>query len=151
MDFLEREKTVISFPPLLTDMSTCNAIKQFQLHINHVIAYINNVCAYCSLFIPFGTGTLLTKIHPEFVSTIKATIIINDHLDYCGYTDNSFYFYNFWYSMRVTKKILKCRSANCINVLACQKYSDVFNDLTPIKKVFIPWVYPVMSVINFYL
>ncbi len=76
-------------------------MKQFQSRINNVIADTNDVCVCCSLFIPFGTGTLLTKVHPEFVSAIKAAVIVYDDLDCCGYTDNSSHFYNIFYGMIV--------------------------------------------------
>lgn len=78
-------------------------MKQFQLHINNVIADTNDVYACYSLFIPFGIGILLTKIHLEFVSAMEAAIIVDDDLDYCGHNDNSSHFYNTCYSMIVEK------------------------------------------------
>lgn len=148
-DFALRKQAAASFPPLLTDTSTRNAMNQFQSHINNVIADTNDVCTCYGLFIPFGTGTLLTKAHPEFVSAIEAAVIVDDDLDCCGRTDNGSHFCNSCYGMIVEKKIPKLGSANCINVSPCQKYPDVLSDLTPVEEAFIARAHPVMSVIKF--
>ena len=66
-----------------------------------MIADTNNICAYYGLFIPFGTGTLLTKVHSEFVLAIETAIIVDDNLDYCKHTDNSSHFCNNYYAMIV--------------------------------------------------
>ncbi len=147
-DFVERKKATASFLSLFTDTSICNTVKQFQLHINNVILDINNVCACCGLFIPFEINTLLTKVHLEFVSAIKAAIIVNDDLDYYKRTDNSSYFYNTCYGMIVEKQIPKFGSTNCINVLPYQKYPDVLSNLTFVKKAFIACAHPIISVIK---
>lgn len=91
---------------------------------------------------------MLTKVHLEFVSAIKAAAIVDDNHDCCKRTNNSFHVCNTCYSMIVEKSIPKFGSANCINVLPCQKYSDVFSDLTPIKKTFIACIYSVIFVIK---
>ncbi len=147
-DCAERKKVAVSFPPLLTDTSTRNVVKQFQSHINNVIADTNDVCTCCGLFIPFGTGTLLTKIHPEFVSAIEVAVIVDDDLDYCGRTDNSSHFCNTCYSIIIEKQISKFGSTNYINVLLCQKYPEVLNDLPLIKEAFIACAHSVISVIK---
>lgn len=147
-DFAPKKEVATSFPLLLIDTSTCNVIKQFQLHINTVIADTNDFCACCNLYILFGAGTLLNKIHPEFISAIEAAVIVKKHLNYCGHPDNSSHFCKFCYSMIFKKKIPKFRSVNCINVSPCQKYPDIFSDLTPIKEAFIACAHPVMSIIN---
>ncbi len=53
-----------------------------------------------------------------------------------------------YYGMIIEKQIPKFGSANCINVLPCQKYSDVLSDLTPIEEAFIACAHPVMFVIK---
>ncbi len=147
-DFAKKKKIAASFPPLLTDTSTCNAMKQFQSHTNNVIADTNDVCTCCGLFIPFGTGTLMTKVHPEFILAIKVAVIVDNDFDYCGRIDNSSYFYNTCYGMIVEKQKPKFGSGNCINVLSYQKYPNVLSDLTPVKKAFITCTHPVMSIIK---
>lgn len=113
-----------------------------------MIADINDVYAYCGLFILFGTGTLLTKVYAKFILAIKDAIIVDDDLDYCRRTGNNFHFCNTYYSMIVEKQILKFGFANCINILLCQEYPDVLSDLTFIKEAFIAFAYPIMSIIN---
>lgn len=147
-DFAQRKEAAASFPPLLTDTSTRNAITQFQSHINTVIADTNDVCACCGLLIVFGTGSLLTRLYPEFVSAIKVGVIVEDDLDCCGCTDNGFQFCKSCYGMIIEKKIPKFGSANCINVSPCQKYPDILSDLTPVEEAFIACAHPVMSIIK---
>ena len=147
-DFVQKKEATASFPPLLIDTSTQKAITQFQSHINIVIADINDICARCSLLIMFETGFLLTWVHPKFVSAIEAGVIVEDDLDYCEYTNNGFQFCKSCYDMIIKKKIPKFKSANCINVSPCQKYSDILSDLTPVKEVFIACAYPIMSIIK---
>lgn len=91
---------------------------------------------------------MLTKVHSEFVLAIKATVIFNDDLDYCGYTNNSSHFCNTCYGIIVEKQIPKFGFVNCINVLPCQKYPDVLSDLIPVKEVFIACAHLVISVIK---
>lgn len=52
----------------------------------------NNVYVYCSLFIPFGTSILLTKIYLEVILAKKAAVIVNDCLDYYRHNDNNSHF-----------------------------------------------------------
>lgn len=106
-----------------------------------MIADINNIYIYYSLFIPFKINTLLPKIYLNFISLIKITIIVNDNFDYYKYTNNSSKFCKSYYSMIVEKIPLKFESANYINILLYQKYFDVFSDLIPIKKTFITCAY----------
>ena len=108
----------------------------------------NDVCACCDLFIPFGTCTLLTKIHSEFVSVIEAAVIVDDNLDCCRRTDNSSHFCNTYYVMIVNKQIPKFGSANYIHILLCQKDSNVFSDLTLVEKTFIACAHLIISVIK---
>lgn len=68
-----------------------------------MIADTNDVYTCCNLFIPFGIGTLLTKIHPKFVLATEAAIIIDNDLDYRGHTDNNSHFCNTYYGMIVEK------------------------------------------------
>lgn len=70
-DFIEWKKAATLFPPLLPDISNHNAMKQFQSYINNMIIDTNDIYAYYSLFIPFGTDTLLTKVYLKFVLAIK--------------------------------------------------------------------------------
>lgn len=79
---------------------------------------------------------------------IKATIIANDHLDYCECTANGFYSCKFCYNVIVEKMIPKFGSANYINVLLCPKYPDIFSNLTSVEKTFIASANFVMSVIK---
>ncbi len=146
--FCREEKSWYIVSSLITNTSTCNVVKQFQSYINNVIADTNDVCTCCGLFIPFGMDTLPTKVHLELVLAIEAAIIVDDDLDCWGHTDNSSHFYNTSYGMIVEKQIPKFGSANCINVLPCQKYPDIFSDLTPVKEAFIARVQSVMSVIK---
>lgn len=78
---------------------------------------MNNVCAYCNLFIPFETDILLTKVYLEFVLAIEAAVIVNNDPDCYERTDNNFHFCNICYDIIVEKQIPKFESANCINVL----------------------------------
>lgn len=107
----------------------------------------NNICIYSNLFF-FGANILPTKVHSEFISTIKTTVIVDNDLDYDKHTNNSFYFSKFYYNMIIEKKIPEFESTNYINVLPYQKYLNVFSDLTPVKKAFIACAYPIMSVIK---
>lgn len=77
---------------------------------------------------------------------IEATIIVDDNLDCSRRTDNSSHFSNTCYGMIVKKQIPKFGSVNCINVLLCQKYLNIFSDLTLVEEAFIACTYPVMSV-----
>lgn len=79
----------------------------------------NNICIYCSLLIVFETGFLLTRIYLKFISAIEANLIVENDLNYCGYTNNSFQFCKSCYNMIIKKKILKLGSANCIKILFC--------------------------------
>lgn len=57
-----------------------------------MIADRNNICICCNLFIIFVASSLLIKVYPDFVLTIKATMIINNYFDYCRYTNNGSHF-----------------------------------------------------------
>lgn len=89
------------------------------MHINTVIADTNDVYAYYGLLVVFGTGFLPTRVYPDFVSVIEENVIVEDNLDYCGYTDNGFQFCKSCYGMIIERKIPKYWSANCINVSPC--------------------------------
>lgn len=93
-DFVSKKKATTLFLFLITDTSTSNAMKQFQLHINNIIVDINNVYIYFNLFILFEMSILLTKVHSGFVQVIKAAIIANNNPNYYKRTNNSFYFCN---------------------------------------------------------
>ena len=147
-NFAKRKEAAASFLPLLTDTSTWNAITQFESHIKTVIADTYDVCACYGLFIVFRTGFLLTRVHPEFISAIKAGVIVKDDFDYCKCTDKGFQFCRSCYGMIIEKKIAKFGSANYINVSLCQKYSNILSDLTCVKEAFIASAYLIMSIIN---
>ena len=106
-DFAQRKKAAASFLQLFTNISICNAIKQFQSHINIVIVDTSDVFAYCGFFIPFGASILLTKLYPEFVSAIEAVVIVKDNFYCCENTNDGFHFYKSCYGMIVKAKILK--------------------------------------------
>lgn len=74
--------------------------------------------------------------------------MVDNNLDYCGYTDNSFHFSNTYYSIIVKKPIPKFESANCINILLYEKYFNIFSNLTFIKEVFITYTYLIISIIK---
>lgn len=118
------------------------------MYINIIIIDIRDIYVYCSLFILFGTDTLLIRIYLEFVSIIGAVIISEDNFDCCGYTDNSSYFYKSCYGIIIKKNISKFRSANYINILSCQKYPNTYNNLTLIEKVFIISIYSIILIIK---
>ena len=147
-NFIKKKKAAVSLLFLLTDMSIYNILKLFQLHINNVIADINNIYAYYSLFILFRISTLFTKVYLKFVLAIEATVIIDNDLNYYKCTNNSSHFCNIYYNIIVKKLIPKLRSANYINVLSCQKYLNNFSDLTLIKDIFIVCIHPVISIIK---
>lgn len=142
------KKTAILFLLLLNNTSINNIIKHYQLHINNIIVDTNHIYIYCSLFILFKADTFLIKVYSQFVIVIKAIIIVNISLDYCNHANNSFYCYKFCYNLIVEKKISNFRSANYINILLCQKYSNIFNDQTFVKKVFIAYTHFVISIIK---
>lgn len=113
-----------------------------------MIADTNDVCICCDLYILFEANMLLTRVYLKFISTIKTAVIVKDNLNYYKYTDNSSYFYKSCYSIIFETKIPKFGSTNYINVSSYQKYSNVFSNLTFVKKVFITCAYPVMSIIQ---
>lgn len=92
MDFAKKKKTALLFLFLLTITFTCNTMKQFQSHINNIIVDTNDVYVCYNLFLQFETSNLLTKVNPKFSLAIKAAIMGDDDLNYCGYNDNSSYF-----------------------------------------------------------
>lgn len=113
-----------------------------------MIADTNDVCICYDLYILFEANMLLTRVYLKFISTIKTAVIVKDNLDYYKYTDNNSYFCKSCYSIIFETKILKFGSTNYINFSSYQKYSNVFSNLTFVKKVFIACVYPVMSIIQ---
>lgn len=52
----------------------------------------NNIYVYYNLFFIFRVGILLNIIYSEFISTIKAFVVANNYLDYCGHIDLDSYF-----------------------------------------------------------
>lgn len=80
---------------------------------------------------------------------LKAIVITNDNFDYCGCSHSSFHFWKSCYSMIFEKKLLKFRSANCIDVLFCQKYLNFLCNLSLIKEIFITCVYPIIFIRKF--
>lgn len=64
-----------------------------------MIVDTNNVYACYGLYILFEAGTFLTRRYPEFVSTIKVAVIIEDNLDYCGHIDNRSHICKSYYAM----------------------------------------------------
>lgn len=109
-----------------------------------MIVDTNNICTYCGVYIPFGAGTLLTRIHSKIVSAIKAAVIIKGDLDCYGHADNGSHFCKSGYGMIFEKKITKFGSANYINVSPCQKYPDILSYLTTVKEVFITHSHSIM-------
>lgn len=99
-----------------------------------MIVNINNVCSYCNLFILSRTSTLYPKVYSDFVFLMEAAVIANHYHDYCRHTDNGSHFCKSYYYIFIEKKITKFRSVNYINVLPCQKYPNILNDLTCVKK-----------------
>lgn len=91
---------------------------------------------------------MLTKIYSEFISVIEVAIIVKNNLDYCKHIDHNFHFCKSYYSMIVQKKIPKFRFTNYINILFCQKYSDILNNLILIKKIFITCAHLVILIIK---
>lgn len=108
----------------------------------------NNICIYYSLFILFVVDIFLIEIYLKFVLAIKTIFIINNNLDYCKHINNSSYFCKSYYSIIDEKNILKFGFIHYINVLSYQKYFNIFNNLTFVKKAFISYVYPIISIIN---
>lgn len=102
----------------LIDISICDAIRLFSLHINDRIVDINDVCICYSLFFPFKANTILIKIYLNFVSTIKIIIIVENHLNCYKYKDAIFNFCKSYYKIVIKIKIPKFEFANCINVLS---------------------------------
>lgn len=88
------------------------------------------------------------KIYPKFVFTIKIVIIVKDNNYDYKHTDNRFYFCKSYYYIIIDKKIPKFRFANCINILPYQKYFDIFNNLTSVKKAFIICAYLFILIIK---
>lgn len=79
INFAETKIAAILFLFLFTNMTTCNTIKQFQLHINNIIVDINDVCTYCNLFILLGTNSLLiilTFVEVLIIVLISVILII---------------------------------------------------------------------------
>lgn len=118
-DFICKKEAVISFSPMFNNILAYNAMKQFQLHINNMIADTNNICTHCNLFMRFGAKILLTKVYSDFVSIIKAAVMVNNDFIHCKYIDNNFHFCKSCHDMIVKKKILIFRSINYINILLC--------------------------------
>ena len=146
--FAQREDAAALFPTSLTDTSTRDAVRRFQLHIDTVITNTNDVCVSCGLFISFGAGTVLTKVHPVFTFAVEAAIIIKDEFDCYGYSDAGFHFCESCYTMVVEKKIPKFGSINCINVSPCQKYTGVLKNLTVVGEAVIAWAHPIMLIMK---
>lgn len=114
-----------------------------------MIVDTNNIYAYSNLFIPFEAGILPIKVYLDFILVLKIAVMVNKNLYYCRCIDNDSHFCKFFYNMIVKKKISKLKFPNYINILPYQKYFDVFNNLTFIKKTFISYAYPIISVIKF--
>lgn len=119
VDFIQKKEVATLFLLLLIDIFTCNAIKQFKLHINIVIVNTNNISTCYGFFIPFRVGIMLTRIYCNVRSAIKTIVIVKDDFDYCRYIDVRSHFYKFYYAMIVEKKISKFKSINYINVSPC--------------------------------
>lgn len=108
----------------------------------------NDVYIYCDLFIEFKASTKLSRVYQNFVSIIKTTIIVNNNFDYFKRIDNGSHFCKSWYSKIIEKKILIFGFVNYINILFCQNYPDILNDLTSIEEVFITSAHPITSVLK---
>lgn len=113
-----------------------------------MIVDIRNICICYNLFIISGTGFLLIRIYPKFVSIIKASFIIENDFDYCRCINTSFQFCKSCYKIIIEKKISKFGSNNYINILICQKYFNILNNLVLVEKAFITCVYPIKLIIK---
>lgn len=82
-----------------------------------MIANTNNVYIYYGLLILFWANILLIKVYLEFISAIKACVILENNIDYWRHIDNGFHLCKSCYSIIVKKKIPQFRSANYINIL----------------------------------
>lgn len=98
-----------------------------------MIVNTNDVYIGYSLFIVIRASTLLFIVQLDFVLAIKAAVIVDDNLNYYGQTNNSFKFCKSYQDMIIKKKIPKFRFVNSINVLLCQKYFNIFSNLTLIN------------------
>lgn len=137
--FIKKKKAVALFLFLLTSILTSYNLKRFELHINNMIAKINDINICCFYLILSWTSILLTKIYPDFVLAIRVSVLANNDFNYCRFTNNFYYFCNSGDDMIIKPKIQKFKFANCINALLYCKIFHVFTDCTLSKKTFISW------------
>lgn len=96
----------------------------------------------------FKASIILTRVYLDFEFAIEAAIIITNDFNYCRYINASSHFCKSSYTIIVEKKISEFGSANYINILPCQKYLNIFNDLTAIKQTIIAYAHSIISIIK---
>lgn len=73
--------------------------------------------AFIKIYLFCLKSVLLTKVYLNIVFAKKAAIIVKNNFNCCKYIDADFYFYQFYYTIIIEKKISKFGFANYINIL----------------------------------
>lgn len=147
-DYESRKTAAIRFPPTLSNHSTRLAIRQFQSHVDNVVASTKDVCASCGLFISSGNLKRLHHSHPILLSAFESHILVASDLDHCGKREHYFNFCMTCYRQIIESKPPKFGSTSQINVCTCQNYPDALNDLTLVEEAVIARAHPVISILK---
>ena len=147
-DFNRRKAAASSFPPVLTDISTREAIRRFQTHVETVVADTTNVRASCGQFIHHTFIKMLHKTDPIFRRAVSSKTLVEANLDYCRLKDDKFYFCKACYGMILQSKIPKFGSVNAVSMSTCPSYPMILKDLTSVEEAAIARAHPVISIMK---
>ena len=141
-DFNKRKAAASSFPPSLTDISTREAVRRFQTHVETVVADTTNFCASCGQFISHAFVNMLHKTDLVFRKAVLSKTVVEADLD-CW-----FYFCKACFGMILQSKIPKFGSVNAVSMSACQSYPMILKDLTSVEEAVFARAHPVISIMK---
>lgn len=143
-----QKAAVLFFPPKLTDLSTRNAIRRFQSHVDKVVADTKDVYSCCGLFIPAGTSHSVNRLDPILQQGLQLFAFIYSSLDCCGQDNTNLLFCKPCLCRTKELKPPKFGATNIVNVCTCQDYPGFLKDLTLVEEAVIACAHPVISIIK---
>ena len=147
-DFQNQSGAADTFPPVLTDRTTRQAIKRFQARIAGVKSDKIHVCASCGLFIPLKSVKSVSQSDSLFQNCIDCGILAQRHLDCCACHEDAYFFCVTCFNCISKLKPPKFGAANSVNTTFCQSFPEELKDLTLAEEAFIAKAHPVVSILK---
>ena len=147
-NFDSQKSAADSFPLLLTDATTGQAIGCFQASIDLTRSNQSQVCASCGLFVSANAANFLQPSDLTFQQAVQKNVFCTADLDCCAYVDGVYSFCSTCFNSVLKLKLPKFGAANVVNTTFCQSYPKELRDLTLVEEAFIARAHPVISILK---